>query len=66
MGTMKSRKRFFLNISIVMLIITIGFLWYALNHPEGGFPWSNSVTYVIYSFYIFIMIACFINSRLID
>ncbi len=62
---MRSRNRVFLNISIAMLLIAVGFLWYALNHPEGGFPWSNSVTYAIYSFYIVIMIACFIISRLI-
>ena len=63
---MKNKRKVFLNISISMLIIAFGFLWYALNHPEGGFPWSISVTYGIYLLYIVIMIACFIISRLID
>jgi len=65
MRNMKSKKRIFLNISVAMLIIAVGFLWYALNHPEAGFPWSISVTYGIYRFYI-VIIACFIISRLID
>lgn len=60
---MKSKKRVFLIISIIMLLFAIGFIWYALNHPEGGFTWSNSVTYGIYFMYIVIMIAFFVISR---
>jgi len=60
---MKNKKRFLLIISIIMLLFSIGFIWYALNHPEGAFPWSNSVTYGIYLFYIIIMITCFIKSK---
>ncbi len=27
------------------------FLFYALNHPEGSFPWGNGVTYVLYGLF---------------
>lgn len=63
---MKSKKRVLLIISITMLLFAIGFIWYALNHPESAFPWSNSVVYGIYLFYIVIMITCFIKSRRVD
>ncbi|MDD4726951.1 MAG: hypothetical protein PHR70_09275 [Tissierellia bacterium] len=62
---MKSKKRVLLIISISMLLFAIGFIWYAFNHPEGGFPWSNSITYGMYLLYIVIMIICFLKSRTI-
>ena len=60
---MKNNKKVLLTISIIMLLFAIGFIWYALNHPEGTFPWSNSITYGIYLFYIVIMLTCFIMSK---
>ena len=39
-------------ISLLMLTASVGFVWYALGHPEGSFPWSNKVTYVLYGVYI--------------
>ncbi len=60
---MKNNKKVLLTISIIMLLFAIGFIWYALNHPEGTFLWSNSITYGIYLFYIVIMLTCFIMSK---
>lgn len=32
------------TIGLSMLILAIAFVAYALRHPEGSFPWSNTVT----------------------
>ena len=44
----------------VMLVSAIGFIAFALNHPESSFPWSNTVTYTIYGLYALVMIVLFI------
>lgn len=46
-------------IAIVMLILAVVFLWYAVNHPEGTFPWSNTLTFILYGVYIIVMIVLF-------
>ena len=38
-------------IGVVMAVIAIGFIAFALTHPEMRFPWSNTVTYVLYGLY---------------
>ena len=38
-------------IGLVMMVIAIGFVVFALNHPEMSFPWSNTITWVLYGFY---------------
>jgi membrane-bound acyltransferase YfiQ involved in biofilm formation len=60
---MKNKRKIFLVISISMLLLAIGFIWYALNHPEMSFPWNNNITYSIYLVYIVIMIICFLISK---
>ena len=32
------------------------FLFYALHHPEGSWPWPNAVTYFIYGLYVLMML----------
>ena len=44
----------------IMLMVAIGFFIYAINHPEGAFPWSNTMTYTIYGVYLLVMIVLFI------
>lgn len=39
------------TIGLSMLIFAIAFVAYALRHPEGSFPWSNTVTWLIYAVY---------------
>ena len=35
-------------IGLTMLIIAIVFIMFALNHPEKSFPWSNTITWLLY------------------
>ncbi len=43
-------------IGITMLIIAMAFVVFALNHPEMSFPWSNTVTYLLYGLYFIVML----------
>ncbi|WP_296112015.1 hypothetical protein [uncultured Anaerococcus sp.] len=47
---MKNNK--YLKIGLAMILIGIIFIFYALNHPEASFPWSNDTTYIIYIAYL--------------
>jgi transposase-like protein len=47
-------------IATAMLILAVAFLGYALNHPEGAFPWSNTVTFILYGVYVAVMVILFI------
>ena len=51
---MKNKK--YLKIGLAMILIAILFVFYALNHPEASFPWSNNITYIIYMAYLAIII----------
>lgn len=42
-------------LGLAMLAFAVGFILYAVNHPEGAFPWSNTVTFTIYGIYCGIM-----------
>lgn len=44
----------------VMFLIAIAFVIYALNNPQGSFPWSNTVTYSIYGVYVAVMLVLII------
>lgn len=48
------------SVGIVMIMIAIVFICYALGHPESAFPWSNTVTYVLYGAYFLITIVALI------
>lgn len=39
-------------IGIIMLSAAAGFILFALNNPQAGFPWSNTITYSIYIIYL--------------
>ena len=47
-------------IGLVMAVIAIVFVVFALNHPEMSFPWSNTVTWVLYGLYTIVMVVLFI------
>ena len=51
------KKRTLRTIAVVMLLAAAGFLLYAFSHPEMSWPWSNSISYVIYGTYLLIMAA---------
>lgn len=38
-------------IGSIMLVIAIAFVVFALKHPEMSFPWSNTITWVLYGLY---------------
>ena len=48
-------------IGIVMLVIAIAFAAYALQHPEGSFPWSGNVTRAVYAVYVIVMIVFIVS-----
>ena len=43
-----------------MLLAAVGFLLLAFLHPELSFPWSNSITYFLYGFYVLLTAVLFI------
>lgn len=43
-----------------MLLAAIGFVCYALNHPEGSLPVSIEVTWVGYIAYLVVMVVLFV------
>ncbi len=47
-------------IGLVMVIIAIVFVVFALNHPEMSFPWSNTVTWVLYGLYALVTVVLLI------
>lgn len=47
-------------IATIMLVIAVGFVVYALSHPEASFPWSNVITLGIFVVYLIAMIIMFV------
>ena len=47
-------------IGLAMVIIAIVFVVFALNHPEMSFPWSNTITWVLYGVYAIVTIVLLI------
>ncbi len=47
-------------IGIVMLVLAIAFIIFAFSHPEMSFPWSNTITYLLYGVYFIVMVVMFV------
>ena len=47
-------------IGSIMLVIAIAFVVFALNHPEMSFPWSNTITWVLYGVYAIVTVVLLI------
>lgn len=47
-------------IGLIMLVVAVIFLVFAMGHPEMSFPWSNTVTYVLYIVYLITMVIFFV------
>lgn len=43
-----------------MFVAAIVFVIFALNHPEMGLPWSNTITYLLYGLYFVVMVIMFV------
>lgn len=55
------RKKTSWTIGLIMLIVAIAFVIFALTHPTASFPWSNTITYILYIVY-FIGVIVFLLS----
>ena len=53
-------KKYSRIIAVIMLIIAVIFILAALNNPQASFPWSNTITYILYGIYVVIMVVLFI------
>lgn len=49
---MNKRKTASRVIAAVLTAAALGFVWYALGHPEASFPWSNTITFALYFLYL--------------
>ena len=53
------KKQFFVP-ACVLAAIAIGFIIYALGHPEMSFPWSMQITRIFYGLYVDAVVVLFI------
>ena len=53
-------KKYSRIIAVIMLVIAVIFIFVALNNPQASFPWSNTITYILYGLYVVIMVVLFI------
>ena len=51
-------------IGLIMLIIAIVFIMFALNHPEKSFPWSNTITWLLYGVYSLVTVVLLIAPKM--
>lgn len=51
-------------IGLTMLIIAIVFIMFALNHPEKSFPWSNTITWILYGVYFLVTVVLLIAPKM--
>ena len=51
-------------IGLTMLIIAIVFIMFALNHPEKSFPWSNTITLLLYGVYFLVTVVLLIAPKM--
>ena len=57
------KKKVFTAAGIIMIIIAVIFVSVAFSHPEMSFPWSNTVTYIIYLIYAAVTVLMFFVGR---
>lgn len=53
------KKRLFIP-ACVLLVVAVGFIIYALGHPEFSFPWGIQVTHILYGLYVDVVILLFV------
>ena len=58
---LRSQRRI---IVLIMLIIAIVFIMFALNHPEKSFPWSNTITWLLYGVYFLVTVVLLIAPKM--
>ena len=53
------KKQFFIP-ACVLAVAAIGFVVYALGHPELSFPWSMQLTNILYGLYVDVVMLLFV------
>ena len=53
------KKRYFIP-ACVLAAAAIGFVIYALGHPELSFPWSIRITHILYGLYVDAVVLLFV------
>ena len=53
------KKQFFIP-ACVLAAVAIGFIIFALGHPEMSFPWSAQITHIFYGLYVDAVVLLFI------
>ena len=51
-------------IGLTLLSIAIVFIMFALNHPEKSFPWSNTITWLLYGVYFLVTVVLLIAPKI--
>ncbi|MBQ7001434.1 MAG: hypothetical protein IJN67_10390 [Oscillospiraceae bacterium] len=64
-GDKNSKRRISLLIGLGLLAFGVGFLIYAGNHPESGFPWSNRITFLLYGMYLWLLLKFLVDIPLV-
>ena len=53
------KKQFFIP-ACVLAVAAIGFIIYAVGHPELSFPWSIQITHILYGLYVDAVVLMFV------
>lgn len=53
-------KKNFLVPACVLVVIAIGFIAYAVGHPELSFPWNKHITNILYGVYADVVLLLFV------
>ena len=53
-------KKQFLIPACVLAAVAVGFVMYALGHPELSFPWSTQLTHILYGLYADAVVLLFV------
>ena len=51
-------------IGVIMLLVAIVFIMFALNHPEKSFPWSDTITWLLYAVYFLVTMVLLIAPKM--
>ena len=53
------KKKYFIP-ACVLIAVAIGFIIFALGHPEMSFPWNTQITHIFYGLYVDAVILLFV------
>ena len=53
------KRRYFIP-ACVLTAAAIGFVMFALGHPEQSFPWSIRITHILYGLYVDVVVLLFV------